>query len=1122
MAEKIEWTKAQSQVLECDGNQLVSASAGSGKTAVMLEKALGLLKKGGSIDKFLIMTFTNAAAAEMKEKLIRKLYAEIRSTGDTHLKKQLELINFSSICTIDSFCFGLYKKYFAEMGLDPSFELLDEKESRLLFNECIESLAAEILQGDDKKQILAFLERFIRNRDIGPLKAAVKRISEYLDYCVDEREFIDYSLKLIAGDIESHPAAVFYMRYHRERLKRLLEEAQALWTLAQSMPSVYSVYKDIINNIMEYLECCMSAKSVKEFAEALDLPLATQRIPSKKADQAEAEFASLVSELRTQAKKYTDKLREDFDDYYNNGGQLLNCSFSDIKTLLDITLRVRKKYAESKLEQNKFDFADLSKTALRILENPRLRKIISESYDYVFVDEYQDTNYIQEKIINLICRDNNLFMVGDPKQAIYQFRFARPEIFLNRQKEYGDGAKGKNQKLNENFRSDKRILDFVNLVFNQIMTAEFGGVDYKGNAELECKPELVYPIVSQVPAVEIALYKKEKQEEEALPSVYSVMGDKGESERDTGFEAQYIAQKIQSMAGKEYIYDSSIKTKRLAQYKDIAILMYSRNGKDIMQEFKKRGIPYTAPGFEKERIYEINLLADYLRVIDNAANDIPLAAVMQSPLFDFSDRQMAEIRKSDTKAPFWEAVINYKGDQTIKNKIHLLKEKIEKHRTMSSYCGVYDILSAIMREGFDAYLLSKGEETISKVNSFINGVKGKDYAANIPSFLQFFDEVFDDSVSVPSHADAVKFMTIHNSKGLEFPIVFVANAHRGFTHSHDNDNDLFLDNEFGMAVKYFYEKDKLKLDTLITKGFKLKKRFIEKAELMRLMYVAFTRAKNHLFIVGEDKDSKSSYADNQENFAQWINLAKKKNKRIADYFYKGPLENEEAKEEEKIVIAENKYLDLSLLKKPYPHMESSRLPLKFSVTELSKTEDYSEEEYEPKTVYLTQEERVAEGVIYHKLIEFLDFSLTSKADIERQIKKFIKEGKLKEEETKSLDLNIMVTTLNSEILEKARQSGNYVKEKKFMLYLPYNLIDKASRVADKVLVQGAIDLLILGKENIIADFKFTRSGEENIKKRYKAQLDLYKLAVESLLGIKVHRQIIYVINKNREIELSKI
>ena len=213
-------------------------------------------------------------------------------------------------------------------------------------------------------------------------------------------------------------------------------------------------------------------------------------------------------------------------------------------------MRVRKKYAESKLEQNKFDFADLSKTALRILENPRLRKIISESYDYVFVDEYQDTNYIQEKIINLICRDNNLFMVGDPKQAIYQFRFARPEIFLNRQKEYGDGAKGKNQKLNENFRSDKRILDFVNLVFNQIMTAEFGGVDYKGNAELECKPELVYPIVSQVPAVK--RFIKEKQEEEALPSVYSVMGDKGESERDTGFEAQYIAQK--SKHGGQGIY----------------------------------------------------------------------------------------------------------------------------------------------------------------------------------------------------------------------------------------------------------------------------------------------------------------------------------------------------------------------------------------------------------------------------------------------------------------------------------------------------------------------------------------------------------------------------------------
>lgn len=1106
----MKWTDTQKKVLTDEGNLLVSASAGSGKTTIMLQKVLELLKKGKDIDKFLIMTFTKASASEMKEKLIKKLYEEIRTTDSLHLKRQLDLLNFSSICTIDSFCFSLYRKYFADIGLEPAFENMDERESKLLFIECTDEILEEYLSKSDDELFYQLLQRYIRNRDVEPLKEAIKQLSVFLDIQTDEEDFINKCYSMLDSDIEKHPAIKLYLEHNIKNLRRFEDEGKDLLqrVINEKLPDKYI---DIINNILISIKNISKAKSLESFALAVK-KIEFSNMPRCKEDCIYKELADEIKFYNSEVKDYIKKLYEDLEDYYNSG-VFLKGSSEDIRKLIELTIRVRNRYQKKKLQKKKFDFADLSKISQKILQVKKLREEVSSEYDYIFVDEYQDTNYIQENIINLICKKDNLFMVGDPKQAIYQFRHAEPKIFIQRYFKYKNAKEGTNEDLNENFRSDKRILDFVNYVFREVMDFEFGGIDYKNNAELSAIEELVFPVVSQQPAAQVALYSKPQKEECDNYPFYSVKNAENK-QTDIDYEGFFICKKIKELVGREYIYDSSIKAKRAIEYKDIAILMYKRKGSGIIDQLSQNNIPYSAPGFKAERIYQIDLLADYLRIIDNMQNDIPLSSVMQSPLYNFTSLEMLNIRKEFPKGFFWEAVVNFSGNNIIKQKIMTLQHDLKRYRKMISYCNVYELMLKILGDGFDAYLLSEGEEITSQVNTFINSVKGREYSGNIADFLQFFDKAFDNKLSIPSAADAVKVMTIHNSKGLEFPVVFVAEAHSGYAHIHDNNKDLYLDNELGIAAKYFNEKDKIKKDTLLIKGFKLKSKYREKEQLLRLMYVAFTRAKNHLFIVGEDKKCKHRYNDMQDNFIQWLNLAKLKNPQLEDHFM--VIGNETATETESDVkIIKNTSVDLSELDFAYEYSNSVSVPAKYSVSALKDTADT---DYEERVSYLTKEERIEKGVNLHKIIELIDFNLKDIDEIRVSVSKMAEKGMLPCKTVEEEDILTITKLLNSEIIELCRKS-KYMKEKRFMLYLPLKEVKENCDISDKVLVQGAIDLIILGENNIIVDFKVTQSSVETIKERYKKQLTLYKLAAEKLLKIKVKKMVIYVINRNIMIDL---
>lgn len=1093
----IKWTKAQEKVLTSSGNVLVSASAGSGKTTIMLEKVLMLLKGGYDINRFLIMTFSNASAAEMRDKLVQKLYEEIRA-GNTQLKKQLELLNFSNICTIDSFCFSLYKNYFADIGLDPSYELLDAQEAKLLLLESVDAALDDFFEKGGES-FFEFSRRFVRSRDFSPLKDAVKQISEFLDVQIDEGAFIGKTMEMFSKPLDELPAVQFYIKQNRRALKRFSAEAQNL--LAEYGEK--DKYKDILYDISNYIDNIYKEDKIRDLARALSIAPDFADMRGKRPEHLK-DIIDRIGVLKNTVKKFakdaSDELSVDFGAHFQE-------SMQDIRLLLELTVTARRHYQRRKQRKRCFDFADLSRVALQILSNEDRRTQVAAQYDFVFVDEYQDTNYIQEKLMAQVSSDNNLFMVGDPKQAIYQFRHAEPQIFLDRYYRYGSGQEGENRMLNDNFRSDSRVLNFVNMVFNELMDEDFGGIKYKNNAELSAG--LDYPKVNELPAVEIAVFEKDK-EKESPSGLYSVKTGALEKKQRDG-QAVYIADKIKQLVGKEYIYDARIKAKRLISYSDIAVLMYKRNGGAIIDELRNNGIPYTAPGFSQTALHEIVMLVDILRVIDNFANDIPLSAVMQSPLYSFSPQELLEIRNKTPKVPFWQAVLAYSGNQNIRNSIDNLLSDLERWKKTAVRADAAELMAAILTAGYNAYLLSRGPEIAEQVNSFINAASGKEYSHSVAAFLEYFDNVYDGKSSASASGNAIKVMTIHNSKGLEYPIVFISNAQDGYTSKHNNNKDIFLDNAFGMAMKYFDKATKAKKDTVLTVSFKKKAAYREREELLRLMYVAMTRAQNMLYITAEDNQAKTPFPDMQDCFIQWIYAAAEKNARIRDFFVNYNIGSTPTLPETQ--IAEQKSCNLDGLKFEYPHMAAATMPLKYTVTALK---EQRQGEIIEKTNYLSAEDRVSKGVAYHTVMQHIDYNCRSKQLIESQLEEMKELGIITQEEIELLDLAMLERVLNSPIIDSAR-NGKYERERAFMLYLPASELLQDCAVTDKVLVQGVIDLIILGESNTIVDFKVTQSSPTVLKQRYKGQLDLYALAAEKLLGIKIERKIIYEITRNLEI-----
>lgn len=1079
MLERNKMNDAQLKVMETDGNVLISAAAGSGKTTVMIAKIIDLILRGKDVRRMAVMTFSKAAAAEMKNKLVTELYGLMRTgRGGSHVREQLEAFPFANICTIDSFCFGLVKKYFASAGIDPSVKVMDPEESAVMFSECMDAACERKLSSGDKA-FASLAERYTTARRLDDLKKNITLLRDFLAVQPDTEKFLreDFSAQTDKYVFD------YFLKYTR----KILRKGRSLLPLFTVFPMEEE--RAETEKVLAALESILRTKGAGELFTAAGFVLEPKLCRRTKG--VSYEVKSRYNLFRSEVKDYITECAY-FADLYAKKGKALN---EDVKQLAEVTLLTVRFYDERKKREGKIDFSDMGIMAKKVLADETVRKEVASSFDYIFIDEYQDTNYLQESLINAFSDGENVFAVGDVKQAIYHFRYAEPEIFLERMRLYE--TNGNNIPLNENYRSRKEILDFVNAVCAEVMTEEFCSVDYRGENMMKAGAQYG----EKGEAVEIFLYDKEEKEVPRPTSVYSVKEAAAEEEIDA--ESIFVAKTIkEKVLRRTPVYRPSEKKFSPLRYEDVAVLAATGKGcRKIAASLAAEGVPYSVAEPPEGIFAPRELLVDFIRLCVSFS-DVTVLNVLMSPVFAFSNTELLEIRLKSPETSLWEAVKAYNGDENLRKKAEEFIGYAENLRERSAYTPVSVLMTQVLADGLDAYFLSLGKEVSARVYRFLQNVASVEGGRGVEDFLTYYESSYKGE-KPPSGADSVTVMTMHKSKGLEFPWVIlpfadtVSVGEKGFSAA------LYADRELGIALRSSDSESGTAEDNYYTAAHKKKKREEERKELARLMYVAFTRAKNRLIIVGKKKKVCTD-VDDAVSIEDFVTYASTLDPALKSYFV-------EAVFPEKNTLAATETpraakADFSYLEEVYPFEESTVLPNKASVSELL------EEEEGTARVFRYEKTEAATGTAYHLLLQKIDFSALGEKEVEKELDRLVSEGEMTAEQAAAIDRGAVAEVLSSEFIRKV-SAGKCYREIPFVYYLP-------AANGDRTLVQGVADLVVEEEDGLtVADYKASNASAESLKKRYAKQLEIYSSAMEKIFGKPVKRRILFNILRNYVVEV---
>ena len=1108
-------TPSQKKAIDERGkNMLVSASAGSGKTFVMIERVKKLIIEGeASVSNILAVTYTKLAADEMKQKLIKAIIGEINAGNNSErFRRELKLIPSASVSTFHSFCNNLLKTYFYLIGLDASFNIADETDGKTLAAKAMDRLFEEKYEKKDE-DFLYLVKVFFHRRNDAQLKELVKNLydfsisekdpSAFLDSCANkysEENFDFISVKLA----ETYKNSLFAAR---EEFCELYEKCETFG---------YGKYCAYLKTFISDTDILLSGNNVYETANCG--ALFSARLPAVKNTDGDDTLSEIKQEIQDTAKSVKD-FYKNLTDSLSDGREKMLDDFLRVKKLCLALVNLTKEYSEyytsEKREENVVDFSDLEHLTYKLLtENPEITGDLKEKYKYIFADEYQDVNNIQEAILSLIG-NGNLFMVGDVKQSIYAFRGCNPDIFSAKYKRF-EAGEGSAIPLGCNFRSSDGVLNAVNNIFSAIMTEDFGGVDY---ASRKMEGGGLYP--QNIGGAVTHVIEKEKKEKTAPdPKVYSVEEAMGEQEKsDEFYEGLEIGKIISEEIGKPF-YDIKTKEYRSVSFGDVAVLTRNSTGFTnlVVKELIRLGIPVSSEAKNSIGEYsEVKLMINILELIDRSDRDVPLAAALTCKMGGLNDSDIADIRafapktREDGKT---KTTFSFSVDYYRKNGDNLeLKEKLDKFfsytdriRLLSEFDGAGKTLERILGEtGLDLEILSEnmGAEKMKRIRRLIGEAEAGGKSVTVHDFLLKLEANIDNiAVSEVSGDNNVKVMSIHSSKGLEFPIVIVAGLGRKFNNSDIKQEDL-TDRNYGLALKY-YDIENMKVSETLQRMFfkEIKKKQLIKEE-ERIFYVAVTRAqyKLHLVISGD--------------------IAKKHIKRklysannYSDFLAETDMETEKISESELISLfspkeknrifvgAGNKSLTekiYSYLSYNYPFKEETFLPVKRSVSAVVKSDE--EQFYERTDLFGFSD--AEKGTAYHKFLEKCSFNADS---VESQLTFMKNEKILSEEHFKAIDSEKLKTILSLPIFEEL-QSWKVYREQPFIMNFPAKEVIDGANSSEPVLIQGVLDLIAVkdGKA-VIIDYKLStlKNGEDLIA-RYTRQLNLYKRAAEKILNVKCEK-----------------
>ncbi|MBR2909166.1 MAG: UvrD-helicase domain-containing protein [Clostridia bacterium] len=1119
MGQEVEYTPEQRSVIEfTENNLLVSAAAGSGKTTVMIQRVCELMtreKEPVPISKFLIISFTKASASDMKNKLIKKL-SSLEPTP--YILEQIDDIMTSDVSNLHSFCARLLKSYFYEVGLDPTFVVLDEQEVEAFKEKALNKLFADKTEAGDK-DFYELVDIFSKSRKDTGLREAILKLYNFLCSIVDRDGWYKKSIKgLFDEDLSKNVGAKIingHMKAEKLRCEKLIQEkidvcAKAgLKDLVGYLQSVDSVFK-LIRMDSGFLE---NAKRLNDKPRMPNIPKATE---GKEFMQEE------VKALKTELIKRFDDLKkyacaDEIEDIIPN----LKKTKERLEALYNLTLEFEKNFKTLKREKGGLDFNDLEQYSLLVLKNPTILEEIKKKYEYVLVDEYQDINDVQETILTLLSRENNRFMVGDVKQSIYRFRLCDPEIFLEKYNLYGeDESKGKLILLNANFRSKSGILDFVNAIFNVVMTEDFGGVDYEGEAKLVAGKESQIDNEQRVELLFADTTKLSQKQEQEI-SVYSVKEDKENAvslEKQGQAEGLMIAEKIADLMAHYKIKDADTGKMRKIKFADITILTQSRTAflNKLTDVLREKGIPVSTDiegdSLEDEYVYGVKT---FLETVACYKSDYSLFSCMYSKTFDFTADELAQIKIAGAGEDFFYknvefAVNSGKLGAELQEKLENFFKTLAEFRNQASFLTVKEIAKEIVEKqkvrikmGFEP----DAESRTQKLNRFIGSLGDQ----NVYEYLS--DKGLSSVKCEPVYAGgAVKVMTIHKSKGLEFGVVFLVGVTRKFNFQSMR-TDLLISKDHGFAIDYYDRVQRYKSPTIAKQAVKLKetRKMLEEEE--RLLYVALTRATDYLYIVGSgdfeaikttmptspvcfmdfmgalfvepDKYPKLTYTVKVADAMDLIDADEKpqlKQVLISDYDDKG-------------VSQINEVLDFK-----YSFEESTKLPVKTTVSYLA-----DEETEKQVFVYIDEEDKSSaeNGTLQHKIMQHLSLTESTEEEIVEKVAELETLGAITKEQANNVMVEGIYKLLTNEEFKKLIAGAKQVlKEREFYTLIP---LAKDINNNDNVIVQGIVDLCLVYDDGlVIIDYKTGNLGKHNLD-RYKTQVEIYSSAMERAFKLPVNK-----------------
>lgn len=895
-----QWTDEQWKAIVADGQHiLVAAAAGSGKTAVLVERIIEKVVAKDNptdIDRLLVVTFTNASAAEMRTRIGEAIEKAIeKQPSSLHLRRQLSLLNRASISTIHSFCLEVIRKYYYLIDIDPVFRIADEAEAALMKEELIEQLFEEQYGADDNDAFLDVIDRYTTDRSDGDLQNLVLELYEFsrshpypavwLQQLVDMYEISDDT------HIEQLPYTLYishYLDMEFQAAKNLLTKALEIAQLPGGPLPRAENFQDDLRIIERLLEA--KNHSWKELYEQMHT-FSFSRAKVCRGDEYSKDLLDKANALREQAKKKLEGIREEI---FSFKPETWLRHMKEMKPVVEIIVNLVKQFEErfrqAKLEKGVVDFSDLEHYCLQILRHPdsTVDKLIpsNAALDYraqfveVLVDEYQDTNMVQEAILQLVTNEcektGNLFMVGDVKQSIYRFRLAEPFLFLSKYKRFNKDGNESGLKIDlaRNFRSRTEVLDGTNFIFKQIMGETVGEIQYDEDAELRFGAT-DYPD-HQDSAVEFLLIDKKnnRSDDESSKENEEFSADLAELET-AQLEARLIAQKIKKLIAEPfYVYDRKLKTTRRIMYRDIVILLRSMtHAPQMMEEFRAHGIPVYADlssGYFEAT--EVTIMLSLLRIIDNPYQDIALASVLRSPVVGLDENELAIVRMHDRKGTYYEALVSFLNSVPVDEQQERLHEKLARFynqlqtwRSKARNGSLANLIWSLYRETYFYDFVGGmpgGKQRQANLRALYD--RARQYEASsfrgLFRFLRFVERIQnrgDDlgaARALGEQEDVVRIITIHSSKGLEFPVVFVAGLARRFN-KRDITRNYLIDKELGFATRYVDSKLRISYPTFPQLAMKQKLRFALLAEEMRVLYVALTRAKEKLYLVGTVKDS---------------------------------------------------------------------------------------------------------------------------------------------------------------------------------------------------------------------------------------------------------------------------